>query len=168
LIFPEKANSMSLKSGSAVSTDVAQLAFRFVLIIGVVNFFADITYEGARSIVGPYLGSLGVSATVVGFVAGLGEMAGYGLRSVSGYLADKTRRYWTAAFVGYGINMLTVPALALAGNWPVAAALIVVERTGRAIRRPAVESMLSHAGGFASLVFDAQQYAAQILSSTSP
>lgn len=125
---------------------IAKLALRFVLIIGVVNFFADMTYEGARSIVGPFLGSLGASATIVGFFAGLGELAGYTLRSLSGYFADKTRQYWVIAFVGYAINMLAVPALALAGNWPVAAALMVSERTGRAVRKPAVESMLSHAG----------------------
>ena len=128
------------------SQSVAKLAFRFVLIIGIVNFFADMTYEGARSVIGPFLGSLGASAAIVGFVAGFGEMVGYGLRSVSGYFADKTHRYWAVTCVGYAINMLAVPALALAGNWPVAAALIVAERTGRAIRRPAVESMLSHAG----------------------
>jgi len=43
--------------------------------------------------------------------------------------------------------MLAVPALALAGSWPLAAALIVAERTGRAIRRPSIESMLADAGG---------------------
>ena len=126
--------------------NVAKLAFRFVLIIGVVNFFADMTYEGARSVAGPFLASLGASAAVVGFVAGLGEMVGYGLRSVSGYFADRTQAYWAVAITGYVINMLAVPALALAGNWPLAAALIVAERTGRAIRRPAMEAMLSHAG----------------------
>src|SRR5260370_7198627 len=126
--------------------NVAKLAFRFVLIIGIVNFFADMTYEGARSIVGPFLSSLGASAAVVGFVAGFGELVGYGLRSVSGYFADKTQKYWAITFLGYAINMLAVPALALAGNWPLAAALVIAERTGRAIRRPAVEGMLSHAG----------------------
>ncbi len=126
--------------------NVAKLAFRFVLIIGIVNFFADMTYEGARSIVGPFLGSLGASAAVVGFVAGFGELVGYGLRSVSGYFADKTQKYWAITFLGYSINMLAVPALALAGNWPLAAALVIAERTGRAIRRPAVEAMISHAG----------------------
>jgi hypothetical protein len=79
--------------------NVAKLAFRFVLIIGIVNFFADMTYEGARAIIGPFLGSLGASATIVGFVAGFGELVGYGLRSVSGYFADKTHRYWAVAFV---------------------------------------------------------------------
>lgn len=126
--------------------NLAKLALRFAVIIGIVSLFADMTYEGARSIIGPFLGSLGASAAVVGFVAGFGEMVGYGLRSVSGYYADKTHRYWATAFLGYAINMLAVPALALAGNWPIAAGLIVAERTGRAIRRPAVESMLSRAG----------------------
>ena len=126
--------------------NLAKLALRFAVIIGIVSLFADMTYEGARSIIGPFLGSLGASAAIVGFVAGFGEMVGYGLRSVSGYYADKTHRYWATAFLGYAINMLAVPALALAGNWPIAAGLIVAERTGRAIRRPAVESMLSRAG----------------------
>ncbi len=126
--------------------NTARLAFRFVLIIGVVNLFADMTYEGGRAITGPFLGMLGASATIIGFVAGFGELAGYALRSASGYLANRTRRYWAFVFVGYAVNMLAVPALALAGNWPVAAALIVLERTGRAIRRPNVEAMISHAG----------------------
>src|SRR6266487_4206765 len=69
-------------------------ALRFVLIIGIVNLFADLTYEGARGIIGPFLGSLGASAAIVGFVAGFGELVGYGLRSVSGYFADKTHKYW--------------------------------------------------------------------------
>src|SRR6266571_72936 len=121
-------------------------AFSFVLIIGIVNLFADLTYEGARGIVGPFLGSLGASAAIVGFVAGFGELMGYGLRSISGYFADKTHRYWLFAFTGYAINLLAVPALALAGQWPLAAGLVIAERTGRGIRKPTVEGMLSYAG----------------------
>ena len=121
-------------------------ALRFVLIIGVANFFADFTYEGARGIVGPFLGSLGASAAIVGFVAGLGELMGYGLRSVSGYFADKSHRHWAFAFVGYSVNLLAVPALALPTRWPLAATLVVAERTGRGIRKPTVEAMLSYAG----------------------
>src|SRR5207253_5234474 len=113
---------------------------------GIVNFFADLTYESARDIVGPFLGSLGASAAIVGFVAGCGELIGYALRLVSGYFADKTQKYWFVTFTGYAINMLAVPALALAGQWPLAAGLVVAERTGRAIRKPVVEAMLSHAG----------------------
>jgi MFS family permease len=125
---------------------MATTAFRFVLLIGIVNLFADMTYEGARGLAGPFLGSLGAGAAAVGFVAGFGELAGYGLRSISGYVADRTHRYWLVIGIGYAVNMLAVPALALAGNWPMAAVLLVAERTGRAIRRPSVEAMLSHAG----------------------
>jgi MFS family permease len=121
-------------------------ALHFVLAIGIVSLFADMTYEGARGIAGQFLFSLGASATVVGFVAGFGEFIGYGLRSISGYFADKTHKYWTFIFVGYAINLFAVPALALAGNWPLAATLLIAERFGKSIRRPSVQAMLSHAG----------------------
>ena len=128
------------------STAVAKIAFKFVLTIGIVNLFADMTYEGARSITGPFLQSLGASAVIVGVIAGGGELFGYVLRSVAGYFADRTHKYWLVILFGYALNMLVVPALALAGNWPVAAALIIAERTGRGIRKPAVDAMLSYAG----------------------
>src|SRR5438128_3464970 len=121
-------------------------ALHFVLIIGIANFFADFTYEGARGIVGPFLGSLGAGAAVLGFVAGLGELMGYALRSVSGYFADKFHRHWVFAFLGYAVNMLAVPALALTTQWPAAATLVVAERVGRGIRKPTVDAMLSYAG----------------------
>src|ERR1051325_12137784 len=115
----------------------AKIAFKFVLTIGIVNLFADMTYEGARSIMGPFLESLGASAVAVGIIAGGGELFGYTLRSVAGYVADKTHKYWLVVLAGYVVNMLAVPALALAGNWPTAAALMIAERTGRGIRKPA-------------------------------
>ncbi len=123
----------------------AQTAMRFVVLLGLVSLFGDLTYEGARSITGPYLAVLGASAAVVGFTAGLGELVGYGLRLVSGYISDRTRRYWALTLVGYAVNLLAVPALALAGRWEVAAAFIVAERLGKAIRTPARDAMLSHA-----------------------
>src|ERR1051325_7487088 len=128
------------------NSHVAKLAFKIVLIIGIVNLFADMTYEGARSITGPFLESLGASALAVGVIAGGGELLGYVLRSIAGYVADKTRKYWLGIIAGYVINMLAVPALALAGNWPLAAALMIAERTGRGIRKPAVDAMISYAG----------------------
>lgn len=134
------------KPGIMGKKGASQLALRFVLLVGVVNLFADLTYEGARSVNGAFLASLGASAVVVGFVAGFGELIGYGLRSITGFFASKTHQYWTFAFVGYAINMLAVPALALAGNWPTAAALMILERTGRAIRKPSVDTMLSFSG----------------------
>ena len=122
-----------------------QSALKFVVIIGVVSLFADMTYEGARSITGPYLAVLGASGTIVGVVAGFGELVGYGLRLVSGYISDRTGRYWPITLVGYVINMLAVPLLALAGSWPLAALLMIAERAGKAIRNPPRDAMLSHA-----------------------
>jgi MFS family permease len=103
------------------------------------------TYEGARSITGPYLGVLGASGLTVGLVAGLGELIGYALRLASGYVADRTARYWAVTLAGYTLNLLAVPLLALAGRWEVAAALMIAERVGKAIRTPARDAMLSHA-----------------------
>lgn len=120
-------------------------AFLFIVLMGVVSLFSDMTYEGARSLTGPYLGLLGASAFVVGLVAGLGEFIGYALRLVSGVIADKTRSYWLLTFIGYGLNLFTVPLLALTGRWELAALLIVFERMGKAIRKPARDAMMSHA-----------------------
>jgi len=120
-------------------------ALKFVLLIGVVSFFADFTYEGARSVTGPYLAILGASATLVGFIAGLGELLGYGLRLVSGRLSERTGEFWPITLFGYVVQMSAVPLLALAPNWQVAGLLIVVERIGKAIRNPPRDVMLSHA-----------------------
>lgn len=120
-------------------------ALRFVILASVVSLLGDTTYEGARSVTGPFLATLGASATAVGFVAGFGELLGFGLRLVSGYVTDRTRRYWTVAILGYAVNLLAVPALALAGRWETAAFLMILERAGKGIRNPARDAMLSHA-----------------------
>lgn len=127
------------------SRDFRKTALRFVLLIGIVSFFADFTYEGSRSVTGPFLLSLGASGAVVASVAGLGELLGYGLRFFSGKASERTQRFWPIAFVGYIVQMASVPLLALAGNWQVAAVLILLERTGKAIRNPPRDVMLSHA-----------------------
>jgi MFS family permease len=120
-------------------------ALKFVLLIGIVSFFADFTYEGSRSIAGPYMAILGAGAAVVSVVAGFGELLGYGLRLVSGRLSEKTGKFWPITLFGYTIQMASVPLLALAGNWQVAALLIVIERIGKATRNPPRDVMLSHA-----------------------
>ena len=119
---------------------------RFVVLLGVVSLFADMTYESARSITGPFLALLGASATAVGVVAGLGELLGYALRFVSGRIADRTGRYWAVTLFGYALNLLAVPALALAGNWQMAVFLMFLERIGKAMRNPPRDAMLSFAG----------------------
>src|SRR5258708_10050968 len=122
-----------------------QQAYRFVWLMGGVSLFADMTYQGAHGNAGPYLAFLGASGTVGGIVAGAGEFVNYTLRLVFGYWADKSRRYWMIAFPGYALNLLAVPCLALAGHWPTAAALLILERTGKGMRTPARDVMLSHA-----------------------
>jgi MFS family permease len=120
-------------------------ALTFIILMGLVSLFSDMTYEGARSMTGPYLGLLGASAFIVGLVAGLGEFIGYALRLVTGVIADRTRRYWLLTFIGYGLNLFTVPLLALTGRWELVAMLIIFERMGKAIRKPARDTMMSHA-----------------------
>ncbi|MFZ0272952.1 MAG: MFS transporter [Acidobacteriaceae bacterium] len=136
---------MASFSGSTRS-HAGKVALRFVLMIGVVSFFADFVYEGGRSITGPFLETLGASGAVVGVVAGLGELLGYGLRFFSGRISERTRQFWPMTLFGYFLQMAVVPALALAGNWQIAAVLIVLERVGKAIRNPPRDVMLSHAG----------------------
>lgn len=120
-------------------------AIRFIICLGVVSMFADMTYEGAHSVIGPLLSDLGSSATQVGLIAGVGEMFAASLRLFSGRLADKTRAYWTIAIFGYAINIIVVPALAFAGSWKSAALLIIAERTGKALRGPSRDVLLSGA-----------------------
>jgi len=101
-------------------------------------------YEGARSVNGPYLEILGANAAIIGFVAGVGEFLGYGIRLVSGYFSDKTKAYWFFIIIGYGL-LFTVPLLALAGVWQLAALFIISERIGKALRNPAKDTILSQA-----------------------
>jgi len=126
--------------------DKKKRALRFVLLVGVMSLFADFTYEGARGIAGPLLAALGASGAVVGIASGLGEFLGYALRIVSGRLADKTRQFWPITIAGYIVQMCAVPLLALAGSWPMATGLLILERIGKATRNPPRDVMLSHAG----------------------
>ena len=125
--------------------DQRKRAIRFIVCLGIVSMFADITYEGARSVIGPFLSNLGASAMQVGVIAGIGEMLAASLRFFSGRIADRTRAYWTITICGYGVNLIAVPALAFAGNWWMAAILVALERTGKSIRGPARDVLLSEA-----------------------
>jgi MFS family permease len=120
-------------------------ALRFIVCLGIVSLFADMTYEGAHSIIGPYLKDLGATALQVAFIAGFGEMLGASLRFFSGRFADRTSAYWTITMCGYAMNVVAVPALAFAQNWQTAAILIIAERTGKALRGPARDVLLSGA-----------------------
>jgi len=127
------------------SKEERKSAFRFIVALGFVSLFADMTYEGAHSVIGPLLKDLGASATQVGIIAGLGEMIAASLRYFSGRLADRTRAYWTITTLGYFLNLVVVPGLAYAGSWQAAALLVIAERTGKSLRGPARDVLLSEA-----------------------
>jgi MFS family permease len=118
----------------------------FVLTFGVVSMLADIVYEGARSITGPFLATLGATAVMVGFITGFGEAVALVMRLGTGPLADRTRKYWPLTIAGYALTVIAVPLLALAGSLGQASALVIMERFGKAVRTPARDTMLSHAG----------------------
>lgn len=118
-------------------------AMKFVILMGIISLFSDMTYEGARSINGQFLNILGASGSIVGWVAGLGELFGYGLRFFSGFLADRTKKYWLIAITGYFLNLFCVPLLALAGFWQIAVVLMIGERIGKALRTPSRDALLS-------------------------
>jgi MFS family permease len=122
-------------------------ALAFILLMGIVSLFSDMTHEGGKSILGAYLSLAGAPAAAIGFIAGLGELIGYSLRYATGRLADRTRQYWALTIAGYAVDLFAVPALALIpeNGWMWAAALIVAERTGKAVKKPAKDTLLSFA-----------------------
>ncbi len=122
-------------------------AMAFIVLMGVVSLFSDMTHEGARSILGEYLNLAGASAATIGFVSGVGELCGYSLRLLSGFLADKTKKYWTLVIAGYVLQVAAIPALALIpeNGWLVACILVVLERVGKAIKKPAKNTLVSFA-----------------------
>lgn len=126
---------------------VVSSAMAFIFLMGIVSLFSDMTHEGARSILGEFLNLTGASATTIGFVSGIGELLGYSLRIVSGFIADKTKKYWTIIIVGYSLQVLAIPALAFVPEqgWIIACVLIALERIGKAIKKPAKNTLVSFA-----------------------
>ena len=125
-------------------TDQKKSAYQLILLFGLVSLFGDRVYEGARSVIGPYLKTLFANAAIVGMVAGIAEFLGYAIRLFSGYFADKTKAYWLFTFVGYGM-LVSVPLLSLVGIWQFAVVFIIMERLGKALRSPAKDTILSQA-----------------------
>jgi MFS family permease len=127
--------------------DIRREAMTFIVLMGVVSLLSDMTHESASSILGAYLSLAGASAAAVGFISGLGEWVGGLLRLVTGFVADKTKRYWPLTIIGYAVDVFAVPMLALVprGGWMWACALILIERTGKAIKKPAKDTLLSFA-----------------------
>ena len=119
----------------------------FIILFGIVSLFSDMTHEGASSIRGAYLSLLGASAATIGFISGLGELIGYSMRYVFGKLTDKSKQYWPMTIIGYVLDIIAVPALALVGEhgWIAACVLLVIQRMGKAIKKPAKDTIMSFA-----------------------
>ena len=119
----------------------------FILMFGIVSLFSDMTHEGAASIRGAYLTILGASAGTIGFISGLGEFVGYSMRYAFGRLTDRTKRYWPMTILGYILDIAAVPLLALVGNngWIAACGLLIIQRLGKAIKKPAKDTIMSFA-----------------------
>lgn len=122
-------------------------AMIFLILFGVVSLFSDMTHEGASSIQGTYLNLIGADAATIGFISGLGELIGYSLRLVFGKLTDKTKKYWPMVIIGYLLDTMAVPLLGLVGSggWIWACVLIVVQKVGKAVKKPAKDTVMSFA-----------------------
>jgi MFS family permease len=125
--------------------NLKKAAWSFLIMIGVVSLFSDFVHEGARSIYGPYLNFLGATAFLIAFTSGLGEFIGQALRVVTGWIADKTKKYWLMMILGYAINLLVIPLLYFVpvSAWELALVLILLERVGKGIRAPAKSALTS-------------------------
>lgn len=131
----------------SMTKNVIKPALAFIFLMGIVSMFSDMTHEGARSIYGVYLSLAGATATTIGFVTGFGELVGYSFRLFAGIITDRKKNYWTMTIIGYFLNMVAIPALALIpeNGWIYACVLIVIERMGKAIRNPAKNTLVSFA-----------------------
>ncbi len=117
----------------------------FIILMGIVSMMSDMTHEGARSIYGSFLSLVGASPKVISLISGLGEFIGCSLILVTGIIANKSKKYWTMTIIGYMINLLAIPMLCLTSSngWIFACALILFERVGKAIRKPAKSTLIS-------------------------
>lgn len=151
---------MMATTGMEKARRTVKPALAFILLMGIVSMLSDMTHEGARSIYGAYLSLAGASAATIGFVTGFGEFVGYAFSLVTGALADRTKHYWVMTLVGYVINVVAIPALALVrrDGWVLACVLIILERAGKAIRKPAKNTLVSFA---ASQIGNGKSFAIQ-------
>ena len=117
-------------------------AIQIILIFGIISMLGDVIYESARGVNSQYLNLIGISATKVGVVFGIGEFLGYFLRLFAGYLSDYTKKHWLFIFVGYGL-LFVIPLIGFSQNWNILIILILLERIGKSLRNPAKDTILS-------------------------
>ena len=113
-----------------------------VLMFGIISLLGDLVYEGARSVVGPYLKTLGASAFELGLIVGISEMLGYAFRLPSGYIADRYRTYIHLTIIGY-LLIAAIPLMGVFKSLTAVFILLTLERIGKGIRGPARDSIVS-------------------------
>ena len=122
--------------------DLRRKAYVAIMLMGIVSMLGDIVYESGRGIAPDYLYFLGASALLVGLTSGIGELIGYGMRLVSGPLADRSHAYWLFIFLGYGL-IIAIPMMGFTNSIWLVAALVIVERLGKALRSPSRDAIVS-------------------------
>ena len=122
--------------------DLKRKAYVAIMFMGVVSMLGDIVYESGRGIAPDYLYFLGASAFLVGLTSGMGELVGYGMRLVSGPLADRSRAYWVFIFLGYGL-IISIPLMGFTNSMWLVMAFVIAERLGKALRSPSRDAVVS-------------------------
>lgn len=140
----------SVRPVTAAPPPTRPSAWNVVLAFGLVSLFADMVYEGARSLYGPALLALGASGALVGAITGAGEAMALVLRLVAGPAADRRGAHWSFTVAGYGLTAVCVPLLALSPRLGVVglafgATMILLERAGKAVRSPSKSALLATA-----------------------
>lgn len=123
-----------------------------VFAFGLVSLFADMVYEGARSLYGPALVALGASTAIVGLVTGAGEAMALVLRLFAGPLADRKGAHWSFTIAGYALTAVCVPLMFVSPRLGAlgllfGSAMILLERAGKAVRSPSKSALLAYAAG---------------------
>lgn len=125
-----------------VEQDIIRKAYFAVFLMGIVSMLGDIVYESGRGIAPDYLYFLGASAFIVGLTSGVGELVGYGMRLVSGPLADLSHTYWLFIFLGYGL-IISIPLMGFSNSIWLVSILVILERLGKALRSPSRDAVVS-------------------------
>jgi len=115
------------------------------LLLGLVSLFADIVYEGGRSISGAYLVEISAPALAAALI-GVGEFLGLVFRLISGYIATahhSPRVLWGSTLLGYVITALSIPLIAFAPTWQIVVFLYIIDRVGKGLRAPTRDVILA-------------------------
>jgi MFS family permease len=117
-----------------------------VVILGVISLLTDMSSEMIMPLRLIFLVQvLGTPLTLAGLIEGIAEGATSILKVVSGRLADRFPDRRQLVIGGYTVSNLAKPLLALVTQWPIALGLVLIERTGKAVRGSPRDAMIADA-----------------------